>query len=55
MKRGTGARALRSIFERIMLDVMFDIPTKKDEIGTITINRAVVEGRKAPTLRKRGR
>lgn len=30
MKRKTGARALRSIVEEIMLDVMYDVPTKGD-------------------------
>ena len=30
IKRKTGARALRSIVEEIMLDVMYDVPTKKD-------------------------
>jgi len=30
MKRRTGARALRTILERIMLDVMYDIPSMKD-------------------------
>jgi len=29
-KKKTGARALRSIFEKSMLDLMFDIPSKKD-------------------------
>ena len=30
MRRNTGARGLRSIIERIMLDVMFDVPSRKD-------------------------
>lgn len=30
LKRKTGARALRSIVEELMLDLMYDIPTKKD-------------------------
>ena len=30
VERGTGARALRSIFERMMLDVMFDVPSRGD-------------------------
>ncbi|MEM0896587.1 MAG: ATP-dependent Clp protease ATP-binding subunit ClpX [Verrucomicrobiota bacterium] len=50
-KRGTGARALRSIFERIMLDVMYDLPSR-DDIEKVTINRAVVEGKKPAMLRK---
>jgi len=52
--RGTGARALRSMLERLMLDVMYDSPSRNDIAG-VTINRAVVEGRKAPLLRRRPR
>jgi ATP-dependent Clp protease ATP-binding subunit ClpX len=52
VKRGTGARALRAIFEKLMLDIMFDIPSRTD-IDTVTITRDVVEGKKAPTLTKK--
>ena len=52
VKRGTGARALRSIFEKLMLDVMYELPGRKD-VGKVIINRQVVEGKKSPTLRKR--
>jgi len=52
IERGTGARALRSIFEKIMLDVMFEIPSRED-IESVTINRAAVEGTKAPVMKKR--
>ena len=52
VERGTGARALRSIFEKMMLDVMFDVPSRGDVEG-VSINRAVVEGKKAPSLRRR--
>jgi ATP-dependent Clp protease ATP-binding subunit ClpX len=52
VKKGTGARALRSLLERIMLDVMYDLPSR-DDIADVTINRAVVEGRKAPLIRKK--
>jgi len=52
VRRGTGARALRSIFEKLMLDVMYEVPGR-DDVASVTINRAVVEGRKAATLRKR--
>ncbi len=51
-RRGTGARALRSIFERMMLDVMFDVPSRND-IEAVTINRAVVTGEKPPLIRRR--
>ncbi len=50
--RGTGARALRSIFEALMLDVMFEVPSRED-IDTVTINAPVVRGQKAPTMKKR--
>jgi ATP-dependent Clp protease ATP-binding subunit ClpX len=52
IRKGTGARALRSMIERIMLDVMFDCPSR-DDILEVTINRAVVEGKKAPLLRRK--
>src|ERR1700719_3539836 len=49
--KGTGARALRSMFEKIMLDVMYDVPSRED-IADVVINRAVVEGKLAPLIRK---
>ncbi|MGB0144553.1 MAG: ATP-dependent Clp protease ATP-binding subunit ClpX [Akkermansiaceae bacterium] len=52
IERGTGARALRSIFENIMLDVMFEVPSR-DDIESVTINAAVVRGEKPPTMKKR--
>ena len=30
IKKGTGARALRSLLERLMLDVMYDVPSSDD-------------------------
>jgi ATP-dependent Clp protease ATP-binding subunit ClpX len=51
-KRGTGARGLRSIFERIMLDVMYDVPSRMD-VRSVSINEAVVKGERPPILRKR--
>ncbi|PYK30619.1 MAG: ATP-dependent Clp protease ATP-binding subunit ClpX [Verrucomicrobia bacterium] len=50
--KGTGARALRSILERIMLDIMYDVPSRED-IAEVTINRAVVDGKKLPLIRKK--
>ncbi|MCB1234677.1 MAG: ATP-dependent Clp protease ATP-binding subunit ClpX [Verrucomicrobiae bacterium] len=43
LERGTGARALRSIFERIMLDVMFDAPSSGESM-MVSIDRDVVTG-----------
>jgi ATP-dependent Clp protease ATP-binding subunit ClpX len=50
--RGTGARGLRSIFERLMLDVMYDVPSRTD-VRSVSINDAVVRGERPPILRKR--
>jgi ATP-dependent Clp protease ATP-binding subunit ClpX len=52
VRRGTGARALRSIFEKLMLEVMFDIPSRED-IDTVTINRQVVTGERPPAIRRK--
>src|SRR5271170_6312429 len=52
VKKETGARALRSMLERIMLEVMYDIPSRED-IADVTLNRAVVEGKRTPIIRKK--
>lgn len=43
LERGTGARALRSIFEKLMLDVMYEAPSNEG-FSTVKIDREVVEG-----------
>lgn len=45
IKRKTGARALRSIVEEIMLDVMYDVPTK-DNIDKFIVTADMVKNRK---------
>ncbi|MDB2429878.1 ATP-dependent Clp protease ATP-binding subunit ClpX [Akkermansiaceae bacterium] len=52
IERGTGARALRSIFEGLMLDIMFEVPSKED-IESVTISKDVVDGTKDPVMKKR--
>ncbi|MDT2261734.1 ATP-dependent protease ATP-binding subunit ClpX [Paenibacillus larvae] len=49
IKRNTGARGLRAIIESIMLDVMFDVPTRTD-VTECTITQDVVEKKLAPVL-----
>ena len=49
MKRETGARALRSIIEEFMLDIMYEIP-KDDNIGRVTITREYIEGNGGPVI-----
>jgi ATP-dependent Clp protease ATP-binding subunit ClpX len=51
-QKGTGARALRAMLERIMLDIMYEVPSRED-IADVTINRAVVEGKKPPLIRRK--
>lgn len=51
IKKGTGARALRSILEKLMLDVMFDVPAS-DIVGC-KITRQVVTGESKPVLRRK--
>ena len=47
--RKTGARALRSIIEEIMLDVMYELPSR-DDVKTCTITREMVENRSTADL-----
>jgi ATP-dependent Clp protease ATP-binding subunit ClpX len=47
MERGTGARALRSIIEEVMLDIMYNLPDR-DGVATCTITREVILKRKDP-------
>jgi len=51
--RGTGARGLRAIMEEVLLDIMYDIPSRSD-VGRCVIDRSVVLDRVAPTLVPRG-
>jgi ATP-dependent Clp protease ATP-binding subunit ClpX len=50
----TGARALRSIMENLMLEVMYDLP-QRDDISEVVIDAAVVAGKRRPTLKKAGK
>jgi ATP-dependent Clp protease ATP-binding subunit ClpX len=47
--RNTGARGLRSIIEALMLDVMFDLPSR-DDISKCLITSDVVQKKSAPQL-----
>lgn len=51
MKRDTGARALRSIIENVMNDLMFELPDIKD-VEEVVITRGVVTGEEEPRLVK---
>jgi ATP-dependent Clp protease ATP-binding subunit ClpX len=49
IKRNTGARGLRAIIESIMLDVMFDIPSRTD-VANCLVTKEVVLDKIAPQL-----
>lgn len=53
MEMKTGARALRSILEEYMLDVMYEIP-KDSNIGSVTITKEYIEKTGAPIIGLRG-
>ena len=46
------ARALRSLLEKLMMELMYDIPSR-DDIAEVAINRAVVEGQAEPLIQKK--
>jgi ATP-dependent Clp protease ATP-binding subunit ClpX len=49
MRRNSGARGLRSILENIMLDIMYDIPSRPD-IRECVMSEEVVTKQEAPLL-----
>ncbi|MGL5257293.1 MAG: ATP-dependent Clp protease ATP-binding subunit ClpX [Proteocatella sp.] len=49
LKRKTGARGLRSILEKVMLDVMFETPARKD-IKKVVVTKACIEDGEPPIL-----
>jgi len=52
IKKGTGARALRSLLEKLMLDVMYDVPGS-DDILHVNITQPVVTGECKPLIRRK--
>jgi ATP-dependent Clp protease ATP-binding subunit ClpX len=52
IKKGTGARALRSLLERLMLDIMYEVPST-DDILHIRITQPVVTGESKPLIRRK--
>src|SRR3954454_23828746 len=52
IKKGTGARALRSLIEKLMLDVMYDVPGS-DDILHVHITQPVVCGLSKPLIRRK--
>jgi ATP-dependent Clp protease ATP-binding subunit ClpX len=49
LARATGARGLRAILEEVLLNTMYDLPSRSD-IGRVVIDEGVVAERMNPTL-----
>jgi len=49
LRRGTGARALKSVFEEVMIDIMFDIPDLK-AVDKVIITEDCVTKRERPQI-----
>ncbi|MDO5146990.1 MAG: ATP-dependent Clp protease ATP-binding subunit ClpX [Eubacteriales bacterium] len=52
MEKNTGARALRAIIERFMLDIMYEIP-KDDNIGRVIITEEYIRNNGMPIIEMR--
>ena len=53
VKKDTGARALRAIIEKFMLDIMYQIP-RDENIGRVTITKDYIDGKGVPIIEMRG-
>ena len=49
-EKNTGARGLRSILENLMMELMYDIPSRSREVRKVIITKEAVEGMKDPIL-----
>ena len=49
MERKTGARGLRSILEKILLDTMYDLPSEQN-VSKVVVDESVVKGESQPYL-----
>ena len=49
LRRNTGARGLRAIIEDVMLEVMYDVPSRLD-VTKVLITRDVIEKKEKPLL-----
>lgn len=53
IERGTGARGLRSIVENVMMDIMFEIPSRTD-IELVVLTEESINDKKQPVLKLKG-
>ena len=50
LERNTGARGLRSILENVLLETMYDLPSRSD-VGTVILDEAAITGAGQPTFK----
>lgn len=55
IEKKTGARGLRTILEDVMLDIMYDLPDKKDNISKCIITAASIKSKEPLIIEKRQR
>lgn len=53
ISNGSGARGLRTILEKLMLDIMYELPQRSETLSEIIIDEKVVEGKSPPIEIKR--
>jgi len=53
IKRGTGARGLRSICEHVLLDTMYELPSA-DDIDEVVVTPEAIDNGSGPTIVRRG-
>ena len=52
VEHGTGARGLRSICERVLMDVMYDLPEHKGEPTVVAVSASDITGETTPVIEK---
>ncbi len=52
LSKGTGARALRALIEKLMLDIMYEVPHTED-VESVTITGAGVRGEAQPIVQRK--
>ena len=54
LKLNTGARGLRTILEKLMLDLQYEIPSKHSHVAKLTVTKEAVEGNAQPVAETDG-
>ena len=53
--RGAGARGLRAILEKVMTDIMFDLPGREDVTEVVITKESIADGRQPLLVTERQR